>query len=95
MLARVARADHFGRTTEDALAREFPAGDAFLARARELEVDQHAPEDVVKGRHLLARGYQPGPEVGELLDRCRDLQDKTGWTDPELILAQVLRSASK
>ena len=34
LLVRVARADHFGRTTADALAGRFEAGDAFLAAAR-------------------------------------------------------------
>ena len=90
LLERVARADHFGRTTEDALLREFPAGDGFLARMRELSIDRSPPRDVVLGRHLIARGMQPGREFGEILERCRELQDETGWTDPEQILAQVL-----
>ena len=90
LLERVARADHFGRTTEDALLREFPAGDGFLARMRELSIDRSPPRDVVLGRHLIARGMHPGPEFGEILERCRELQDETGWTDPEQILAQVL-----
>ncbi len=90
LLVRVARADHLGRTTDEARARLFPAGDAFLARARELLVVHEAPRDVVLGRHLLARGFAPGPEMGALLHRCRDIQDETGWTDPERILDRVL-----
>jgi tRNA nucleotidyltransferase (CCA-adding enzyme) len=90
LLARVARSDHFGRTTAEALAREFPAGDEFLARARELAVEKSPPRDVVLGRHLIARGLQPGPEFGAILERCREVQDENGWTDPERILAQVL-----
>ena len=73
-----------------ALLREFPAGDGFLARMRELSIDRSPPRDVVLGRHLIARGMHPGPEFGEILERCRELQDETGWTDPEQILAQVL-----
>jgi tRNA nucleotidyltransferase (CCA-adding enzyme) len=89
-LERVARADHLGRTTEDARARRFPAGDAFLARAAELEVAAHAIPDAVQGRHLIARGLAPGPEFGRILARCRDLQDETGWDDPGRILDAVL-----
>jgi len=92
-LERVARADHLGRTTSDALARQFPAGDAFLARAAELEVESHAIPDAVQGRHLIARGFSPGPEFGRILARCRELQDETGWNDPEQILAAVLGGA--
>lgn len=93
LLERVARADHFGRTTADALARVFPAGDEFLARARELTIEKSPPRDVVLGRHLIARGLRPGPEFGAILERCRELQDETGWTDPEQILARVLGAA--
>ena len=89
-LERVARADHFGRTTPDALAREFPQGEEFLQRARELAVQTSAPKDVVLGRHLIARGLPPGPGFGPILDRCRDVQDETGLTDPEAILDRVL-----
>ena len=90
VLARVARADHFGRTTADALARDFSTGEAFLKTAADLSVDEVAPRDVVLGRHLIARGLQPGPEFGPLLERCRDHQDETGETDPEAILRAVL-----
>jgi tRNA nucleotidyltransferase (CCA-adding enzyme) len=93
LLVRLARADHLGRTTEEALARMFPAGERFVARARELLVERTAPRDVVMGRHLIARGFAPGPRFGEILRRCREVQDETGWTDPEQILAVVLESA--
>jgi hypothetical protein len=49
-----------------------------------------APKDVVLGRHLIARGLRPGPEFGRLLAECRDVQDETGWDDPERILDRVL-----
>jgi tRNA nucleotidyltransferase (CCA-adding enzyme) len=91
-LERLARADHLGRTTEDALARRFPAGDAFLERAAQLEIVAHAIPSAVQGRHLLARGLEPGPEFGRILARCRDLQDETGWSDPDRLLDEVLGS---
>ena len=90
LLVRVARADHLGRTTADALAGRFDAGDAFLATARAHSVEHAAPRDAVLGRHLVARGMQPGPEFGPILERCREIQDETGWTDTERILDHAL-----
>ena len=90
LLVKVARADHLGRTTDDAVAGRFDAGDAFLAAARAHRVERTAPGDVVLGRHLIQRGLRPGPGFGPILERCREVQDETGWTEPERILAQVL-----
>ena len=90
LLVRVARSDHLGRTTEDAIAGRFDAGDAFLAAARAHCVERTAPRDVVLGRHLIERGLQPGPGFAPILDRCREIQDETGWTDPWPILDRAL-----
>ena len=90
LLVRVARADHLGRTTGDAVAGRFAAGDAFLAAARTLRVEHAAPRDVVLGRHLIERGLQPGPGFGPILERCRGIQDDTGWTEPGRILDRAL-----
>ena len=90
LLVRVARADHLGRTTADALAGRFDAGDAFLTAARAHSVEHAAPRDVVLGRHLIARGLEPGPGFAPILERCRDVQDETGWTDPGRILDRAL-----
>ena len=90
LLYRLARADHFGRTTPDALAREFPAGDSFLERMEELHVEEEPVLDVVLGRHLIARGMTPGPAFGPILEACRDVQYETGWDDPGQILERVL-----
>ena len=90
LLVRVARADHLGRTTADALAGRFEAGDAFLAGARSHSVEYAAPRDAVLGRHLVARGMKPGPGFAPILERCREIQDETGWTDPERILDRAL-----
>jgi tRNA nucleotidyltransferase (CCA-adding enzyme) len=90
VLHRLARADHFGRGTPDALARAFPAGDEFLARAEALAVEEEPTRDAVLGRHVLARGYSPGPWIGQVLEVCREIQDETGWEDPERILDAAL-----
>lgn len=94
LLLRVAAADHFGRTTPDALAREYPAGALFRDKAAALNIALDAPSDVVMGRHLIARGLAPGPKFGFLLTKCREIQDETGWTDPERILDAVFSEAT-
>jgi hypothetical protein len=56
----------------------------------DLAIADEAMADVVLGRHLIARGLQPGREFGAILEACRELQDETGWEDPDRILDQVL-----
>jgi tRNA nucleotidyltransferase (CCA-adding enzyme) len=90
LLVRVARADHWGRTSDEAIKRIFPAADIFVAEAEKASVADAVPTDVVQGRHLQVRGLEPGPQFGDILDRCRDLQDETGWTDADKILDKVL-----
>ena len=90
LLVRVARADHLGRTTADAVAGRFDAGDAFLEAARAHSVEHTAPRDAVLGRHLIERAMEPGPGFGPILERCREIQDETGWTDPVQILDRAL-----
>lgn len=89
----VATADHFGRTTPDAIARLFPAGDLFLQRASELKVNKEPEEDAVKGRHLIAKGLTPGASFGATLSKCRELQYQENLKDPEVILKRVLYEA--
>ncbi len=93
MLVRLARADHLGRTTSDALAREDRAGDWLLQKAAELAVADAAPKPVLLGRHLLARGLPPGPKLGVILKEAFEAQldgrfaDEAGalaWLDARL-----------
>jgi tRNA nucleotidyltransferase (CCA-adding enzyme) len=90
LLSRLARADHLGRRTAASPEVDTASIDAFLRSAAELEVHEQAPRDVVMGRHLVARGLTPGPAFARILAACRDLQDETGWQDPERLLARVL-----
>ena len=94
LLVRTARADHFGRTTKEALARSFSEGDRFLDRARALAVADRSPPNAVLGRHLIARGLKPGPDFTDVLRRCRAVQDTHGWSDPDRILDAVLSAPS-
>jgi tRNA nucleotidyltransferase (CCA-adding enzyme) len=73
-LVRVARADHFGRTTPDAIAREFPAGEWLLEQSRELNVLENKPKPYLTGKFLLSLGMKPGPEIGKLIAESFELQ---------------------
>ena len=77
LLYRVARADSLGRNADwvpkenwyEAVAQEW-----FIARARELEVAQAAPDPILLGRHLLEMGLQPGPRMGEVTRAIYEMQ---------------------
>jgi hypothetical protein len=89
-LERVARADHLGRSPDDAGAGRFEAGEAFLAAAAAEEVVGGARPDVVSAQILIDRGLGPGPALGRALSRAREIQDERGWRDPERIAQLVL-----
>jgi tRNA nucleotidyltransferase (CCA-adding enzyme) len=70
LLARLALSDCRGRTGSfDCSGIEW-----FLERARQLGVQHAPPEPLVKGRHLLALGLEPGPRVGEMLRQIYERQ---------------------
>jgi tRNA nucleotidyltransferase (CCA-adding enzyme) len=70
LLARVAMSDCLGRTgTFDCSGIDW-----FLERARALGVEHTAPEPIVKGRHLIDLGVQPGPRMGDLLRQIYERQ---------------------
>ena len=73
-LLLVAEADHFGRTTEDALRREFPARKWLLDQASQLDVHDEKPKPFLQGRHLLQLGMRPGPQIGKVLEEAFALQ---------------------
>jgi tRNA nucleotidyltransferase (CCA-adding enzyme) len=70
LLARVAESDCLGRTGN------FECGGIrwFLERARELGVQHAAPEPLLLGRHLLALGVRPGPQMGVILRQVYERQ---------------------
>ena len=76
-----ARADHYGRTTPDALDRVFPAGDWLLRQAETLAVTDSAPKPILKGRHLLERGHEPGPAMGAILKQAFEAQLEGDFDD--------------
>lgn len=71
-LVRLARADARGRPP-------LPPADCedcdwLLARAEALKIQDQAPRRLVLGRDLIDRGLTPGPEIGDLVDRCYQAQ---------------------
>jgi hypothetical protein len=70
LLYRVARADCLGRTGDF----QPEAEEWFIARARALEVTERPPEPILKGRHVLALGLEPGPRVGRIIRAVYELQ---------------------
>jgi tRNA nucleotidyltransferase (CCA-adding enzyme) len=70
LLARFARSDCHGRTgTFDCHGIDW-----FLERARSLGVEHKPPAPILLGRHLIALGVQPGPEMGKILKAVYELQ---------------------
>lgn len=77
LLYRVAKADSLGRNAEWVPREQWftsEAQDWFIARARELEVEQQPPAPILLGRHLLELGLQPGPQMGEITKKVYELQ---------------------
>ncbi|MCD6025081.1 MAG: hypothetical protein K0Q91_1997 [Fibrobacteria bacterium] len=73
-LVRLARADHLGRTTEEALAGLFPAGEWLLAESQNLDVLAEKPRPYLTGKYLLSLGAKPGPELGKIIQESFELQ---------------------
>jgi len=66
-LVLLAKADYLGRTLTVEERKCFDAGDWLLAEAERMNVHDEAPRPLLMGRHLLAMGMSPGPEMGEVL----------------------------
>ena len=77
LLYRVAKADSLGRNSEDLPREKWFTSEAqewFIARAKELEVEQQPPAPILLGRHLLEMGLEPGPRVGEITKAIYEMQ---------------------
>src|SRR5688572_3085481 len=77
LLYRVAKADSLGRNAPWVPREKWYGSEAqewFIQRARELDVERRAPDPLLLGRHLLAMGVEPGPEVGEITRAVYEMQ---------------------
>jgi tRNA nucleotidyltransferase (CCA-adding enzyme) len=79
LLYRVARADCLGRTGDF----KPDAEEWFIAKARALDVTEKPPAPLLLGRHVLALGLQPGPQVGRVTKAVYELQLDGEVTTPD------------
>lgn len=73
-LLLLAKADNFGRATEDAKKRIYPAGEWLQSRARELNVQEQKPKPILQGRHLISKGMKPTEKFKKILDAAYEAQ---------------------
>jgi tRNA nucleotidyltransferase (CCA-adding enzyme) len=71
LLARLAKSDCLGREPGQFNCE---AMDWFLDRARALGVEHRPPQPLLLGRHLLAIGLSPGPQMGAVLKAVYEQQ---------------------
>jgi tRNA nucleotidyltransferase (CCA-adding enzyme) len=86
LLYRVAKSDCEGRTGNfDCSAMEW-----FRTRAEALGVEHAPPKPILLGRHLLALGLKPGPEVGTILKDIyeRQLDGEVQTLDEAITIAK-------
>ncbi len=78
-LCLVMTADHFGRPPKAKIIHEGVL--ALRTKAEELRLRDAAPKPLLQGRHLIARGMQPGKRFGVLLDAAFEAQLEGQFTD--------------
>ncbi len=77
LLYRVAKADSLGRNADWVPRENWFGSDAqewFIARARELAVEERPPAPILLGRHLLEMGLKPSPRIGAITKAVYELQ---------------------
>jgi tRNA nucleotidyltransferase (CCA-adding enzyme) len=73
-LVTLAKADNFGRTTQDALDKIYPAGEWLITKAKELNVLNKGPKQILQGRHLIANGLKAGKTFKDILEQAYQAQ---------------------
>ncbi len=72
MLSRLVEADHSGRPP---LPKGLPANmKHMMDAAANLNLQHSSPSPILLGRHLLALGFSPGPDMGDILRLVFDAQ---------------------
>lgn len=92
MLLLVAEADHFGRTTEDAIERDFPAGKWLYEQYMKLSKRHYQPKAFLNGNILMDLGYPQGRLLGQILRTIYGYQLRRKITsyDEALVLLEKL-----
>ena len=88
LLVLLASADCHGREGHfDCSAMEW-----FASRTHELGIEHAPPEPLLKGRHLLSLGLEPGPDIGKILKVIYEKQLDGDITTLEEALAEATLS---
>jgi len=85
----VARADHFGRTTPDAILREFPAGQWLENRFESVKKTKPKIKPIINGDEILQLGFPHGKLIGEILRFAVSLQTKKLHITKEEVIVQI------
>lgn len=94
-LVTLATADVLSRPLHQPLA-DFLAGDWLLARAKDLEVENKKPNDVIGGQDLINLGLDPGKNFGEIIRLANQLRDEHNFTKEQILeLAQDTSNKNK
>lgn len=89
-LCLVMIADQFGRPPKPRVIHPGVVG--LRTKAEALRLQAEAPKPLLQGRHLIARGLQPGAEFGTLLQAAFEVQLEGGFTDLDGALQWLDRS---
>lgn len=73
-LVVVAKADFLGRTTKEALTRDYKAGTWLLEKASKLKVKNKPLEKLLQGRDLIDIGLEPSAQFSEIINEVYSLQ---------------------
>lgn len=74
MLEKVGRADHFGRTADEAIQRIYPAGEWLLNKYEALKNRDLSPEPFLNGKILINLNLKPSKFYGFLIKESLRLQ---------------------
>lgn len=88
-LVVVAKADFLGRTTKEALSRDYKAGTWLLEKASELQVQNKPLERLIQGRDLINIGLEPSIAFKKILDKVYELQLEGTITHKEEALTYI------
>lgn len=92
LLYRVAKADSLGRNPEWLPKEKWFKAEAqewFIEKARELAVEEKAPQPILMGRHLIELGLKPAPKFKEILDSVYEMQLDGQITNLEEAIAEA------
>jgi tRNA nucleotidyltransferase (CCA-adding enzyme) len=83
-LCLVAEADANGRTTPRVLNGEpYESGPWLISKLVEFTVQKEGPKPILMGRHLIAMGVKPGPDMGRILSEGFAAQLDGEFSDEE------------